>query len=189
MGWPAARGLMLIGALVLGGCGGTASPPAETSGDASSPELLPTPYTAEQIRDEWVPGLSLRVRSVLPRAEVYERWTVLSADEAGAEIEYVDLDDQGQTSGEPRTEWTSWTELRDHGSFEAGNAERERVSRETPLGSREGWLYRVHDEDEGTTTELFFADDFPGAPLYMATRRGDELLIEFEQLSRDRPGD
>ena len=111
------------------------------------------------------------------------------AEQEGVEIEYVTVDPEGNASGEPRTARSGWVELRDHASFPAANATRETAVRPTPLGMLDGWLYTVRDEAGGTTSEFFFADSLPGAPLQLRQTRGDELVMELEQVARSRPGD
>ena len=151
-----------------------------------SPQHLPRPFTAEQIRDEWVLGLTLVMRSVGPEGEARQRWTVVDADETGVAIEFLPIDASGSAAGPARTERSTWTQLRDHATFAASNATREAVTRETPLGTFEGWLYVVPDPEQGTATEFFFANDLPGAPLVMRVSRDGRTLMELTQVSRSK---
>ena len=151
-----------------------------------APQHLPRPFTAEQIRDEWVEGLTLVMRSVGPEGEARQRWTVVQADETGAVIEFAPIDSQGQAAGDARTERSTWTQLRDHATFSASSATREAVTRKTPLGTFEGWLYVVPDPEQGTVTEFFFANDLPGAPLEMRVSREGRTLMELTQVSRSK---
>lgn len=170
-------------ALVAAGCGGTTDQPAAAP-SSSAPELLPHPFTAEQIRDTWQPGLALVLRTTDSDGESFERWTVVDADGEGATIEFTPVDAAGQSTGEPRIARSSWIELRDHASFPAASASREPVTdRETPLGRLDGWLYTVRD-DEGGTTEFFFAAGLPGAPVTMRTTRDGATVRAFEQVAR-----
>jgi hypothetical protein len=147
---------------------------------------LPRPFTAEQIRDEWVEGLTVVMRSVGPEGESRQRWTVVDADETGAVIEFTPIDAKGEAAGAPRTERSTWNQLRDHATFAASSATREVVTRETPLGKYEGWLYRVPDPEQGTLTEFFFASELPGAPLVMRVSREGRTLMELTQVSRSK---
>jgi hypothetical protein len=181
---------VVLTAGLLVGCGGEREAEPVVDGDptvvSEAKGNLPQPFTAEQIRDEWRPGLTIDLFRITPEEEVAERWTVLFADEEGAEIEYAIVDNTDLISGEPRVEKKSWTELRDHATFPAANAQREEVVRETMLGNREGWLYTVRDEDAGTVTELFFAKELPGAPVHMRTMQGDQVILELYQVARRR---
>ena len=185
------------------GCGG--NPPAENqSHDASGleappavpvaaaldpddPTLLARPFTAEQIRDEWVPGLRLLMQRTTPEETRIERWTVITADEVGADIEYAIIADDGSVVGQPSLELSTWIELRDHASFPADHTTREWVARTTQLGELEGWLYRVTGDGDGTVQEFFFVPELPGAPVEMRILEGDTTVFELEQTARLRP--
>lgn len=189
-------GCLLILALVPG-CGADRTPPPAGRGDraaandggpaAERSSILPRPFTAEQIRDEWVPGLTIRFRRTTPGEVKLERWTVVAADEEGAQIEFTVVDASGNTVGQPDVQRAGWVELRDHASFPAQRASRAEATRETPLGLLDGWLYTVRDDEAGTVTEFFFARKFPGAPVLMRTTRAGEPVLELTQLERRRP--
>lgn len=173
------------------GCGAGEAPsaPSETSVDLDPEDrsILVRPFTAEEIRDEWVPGFRLLMRRSYPEEIRIERWTVLTADEDGVEIEYATIADDGSVEGDPSVSRSSWTELRDHASFPAAHSTRERVSRETALGHFEGWLYRVADPEAATVQEFFFVPTLPGAPVQMRILDGEETVLELEQTARLRP--
>jgi hypothetical protein len=195
--------MQLFGILIIvGGIGCSQEPGSNTdpSGPGGGPAavnsshresddstLLPTPFTAEEIRDEWIEGFQIVIQRRSPSEERLERWTVVRADEDGAVIEYADIDAYGNVSGEPTIQRSSWQELRDHASFAADHASRERVVRQTPLGEFEGWLYIVGDNESGTTTRFFFASELPGAPVAMEMVDDGTTLVALEQLERYRP--
>ncbi len=154
--------------------------------DAEDPTLLERPFTAEQIRDEWGVGLQLTILQTSPEGEERQRWTVVSADGEGCEIEYATLDDDGNVTGEPTVQRTGWVELRDHASFKAEHSTREDVTRESDLGRLEGWLYKVRDEEAGTLTEYFFAKSLPGAPVHLRSLKDGETIYEMAQLAHER---
>ena len=185
-----AREIVLLSLCVLfWGCQDdpeAASEPAPTETVESS-EILPQPFTAEQIRDEWVPEFQLKMLRRSGESEELERWTVVEADDLGAKIEFASIDEEGQIVGEARTERTLWTDLRDHASFPASQSNREQVTRDTDLGTLEGWLYTVDDPDAGTVTEFFFASDLPGAPVEMRIRADEVVVMELRQIARSRP--
>jgi hypothetical protein len=170
------------------GCEPATEQTAEEPSTAKPPEkLLPRPFTAEQIRDEWIPGFQLKMLRRLSEAQDLEQWTVVTADEEGAEIEYASLDAEGNVVGDPRVERTTWTALRDHASFPVDQASREEVTRTTELGELTGWLYTVKDLEAGTVTEFFFAKDLPGAPVDFRMKAADLVVMELRQVERSRP--
>ena len=116
-----------------------------------------------------------------------ERWTVVSADDEGVEIEYATIADDGSVEGDPSIARSSWVELRDHASFPATHSTRDWVSRETALGDFEGWLYRVAEPGAAVVNEFFFVPELPGAPVQMRSLEGDETVFELEQTARMRP--
>ncbi|HSN54582.1 MAG TPA: hypothetical protein VLT32_07900 [Candidatus Sulfomarinibacteraceae bacterium] len=181
-----------IAIAVLGlGCAGTEGPETEAELAAEigpgEPASLETPFTAEEIRDEWVEGLEITVRRWTPSAEAFESWAVVAADNAGVDIAAVRVDADGAPVGEPAARHSTWAELRDHAAFPADLAVRERMFRETPLGRFEGWLYTVDDPSSGTVNEFFFAESLPGAPLQVRVLRDGEVVEIFEQVERSRP--
>jgi len=197
-GMPSRGGLAaLVLALVSAawGCGprGPASPEAGAAASGSpevepgDPTILRRPFTAEQIRDEWVEGLTLVLVRTTPEGRTQQRWTVVSADADGAEIEYAILDAAGSPTGEVKVERSAWVELRDHASFPVGHSRREPASRETPLGTLEGWVYTVEDPEDGSVNEMFFASSLPGAPVLMSMSRSGVVAARMEMVERRRP--
>lgn len=169
--------LVLIALLLLAGC----------SSDSSDPSILQRPFTAEQIRDEWVPGLTIDMRPETPEGVVVQRWIVVAADAEGVDIERAMLDEAGEPSADRQVQRAGWVELRDHASFPADRSTLEEVTRETALGTLDGWLYRVRDEESGGVTEFFFARSLPGAPVHMRAEQSGRLVMELTQIARSRP--
>ncbi len=196
--WTGCLLIVVMGA-VLAGCGASSedadtvpTDEANTIGttltDPDDPSILRRPFTADQIRDNWLPGQEIDIVRRTPEGETVHRWTLVSADEQYAEIRYEVLDEQGRVSGEPELERTAWSELRDHATFPAATATLEQTTRETALGTLEGWLYTVRDEEADTISTYFFAESLPGAPVYFSVRAseesGGELRMEMEQIAR-----
>lgn len=147
-------------------------------------EILERPFTAEQIRGEWVDGLRITIRKWSPEAEVFELWTVVQTDAEGVDIESAVLGESGVGVGEAVSHHSGWVELRDHASFPADRATRDRVTRETALGELDGWLYTVADPDGSRKSEFFFAESLPGAPVFVHVLQGGEVVEIFEQVER-----
>lgn len=183
--------VVLIVLLFLPGCGNgngrVEQPRAVVDLDPDDPSILMRPFSADEIRDEWVPGFRLLMRRSYPERTLIERWTVVSADSEGVDIEYATVLDDGSVEGEPTITRSGWVELRDHASFPAAHSTREWVSRETALGDFEGWLYRVAEPGAAVVNEFFFVPGLPGAPVQMRTLEGDATVFELEQTARLRP--
>jgi gamma-glutamylcyclotransferase (GGCT)/AIG2-like uncharacterized protein YtfP len=173
--------------LALVACSGSVDhdPPGPPSAETVSAEFLPRPFTSEQIRDAWGDGFTIHLRQSTPERVERFRWTVVAADEEGVEIEYATIDESGAVQFEPRIERSSWDELRDHATFPRQTTTRERVERETPLGSLEGWLYVSQDARAGTVTEMFFTERLPGAPIFARTTQDGRIVAEMVQLKRN----
>lgn len=173
------------------GCGGGGAPVEQAQVtvdlDPDDPTILQRPFTAEEFREEWVPGFRLLMRRSFPEETRIERWTVVAADEEGAEIENAAIAEDGSVEGEPSVSRSSWTELRNHASFPATHSTREWVSRSTALGEYEGWLYTVADPEAATVQEFFFVPSLPGAPVQMRILDGEATVLELEQTARLRP--
>ncbi len=190
---------ILVPILIVSGCGRSEgpgeTPEPEIAADptptaeiaAEKPTILERPFTAEEIRAEWVPGLRLLLRRTTVEGSVVEKWTVLAADEEGVDIESVVVANDLNAEGEPSVNRSTWIELRDHASFPAASATREWVTQSTLLGELDGWLYRVYEEEQGSTQEFFFAASLPGAPVQMRILQGETTVFELEQTARLRP--
>ncbi len=187
--------LLMAAGLVAGGCGQTdmttARPaPAEVVDEAALPDThLPTPFTADEIRLEWIEGFELVMRRSSPDGDYLERWRVVSADDEGVEIEFAAIDGLGETVGEPRRQRSGWEELRNHAVFAADRASRTWVVETTPLGELEGWLYSVREPEGDTVAHYFFAESLPGAPVRLRVVSGDEAVLELVQIERFRPSE
>ncbi|MEM7048183.1 MAG: hypothetical protein AAF604_00925 [Acidobacteriota bacterium] len=146
-------------------------------------ETLPTPYTAEQIREAWVPGLVVVSRVEASGQTILTRTEVIAADSEQVTLSAQQTDPDGNYLPEVAEHKASWTELRDHARFPADRAERRRQRRETPLGELDGWLYEV-DHGDGSRGSFFFADDYPGSPVVFVQYHGKAATMLSEQIER-----
>lgn len=154
---------------------------------ATAGDLLPHPFSAEQIRDAMPVGLVVVVENTTPSQSARQQWKVVAADADGLTIEYSNLGADGEILGEAVSQPTTWIDLRNHASFPSAHAQRREATRETALGKLEGWLYTVEDPKAGTVNELFFAADYPGAPVHMTVTRGEDQMLLMQQLERRLP--
>jgi len=143
------------------------------------PARLPTPYTAEQIRDAWQPGFQLEMRSSEAGVATVQRLTVVSATPETVTIRSESLGENGEAREPARESSAKWAELRDHASFEATKATRERAECHSRLGSLPGWRYATTTAS-GDALTLCFADATPGPPVEYEKRREGKLLSRTE---------
>ena len=188
--------LASLALLALSACDRPAPPPVAAAPEASLPapapapppsEFLEHPFTAEEIRDEWIPGFTLEVQMSSPAGDELQRWTVVGADAEGADIEYAPsirwaTSSAGRRSGAPPGPSSATTR-----AFPAANATRQEATRSTALGELDGWLYTVRGAAAGEVTELFFARSLPGAPVEMAVMKDGEVVSGMSQIARRRP--
>ncbi len=154
--------------------------------DAATDDCLPTPYTAEQIRDSWPLGMQVVTRYTTPGGVNSSRTVVTAWSPEKVSMTDQGVDKRGGAVGEVRAFDATWEELRDHARFLIATSSRERTTRETPLGELDGWQYRVEEEDGGVS-EFFFPDRFPGAPVvYSKTKDGVQVFLS-EVISRELP--
>jgi hypothetical protein len=108
------------------------------------PGLLPTPFTAAEIREATGAGKTISIRIELPDGTTTSRVNRFSETDAdGATLERWSLDDRSDLS----TNRVTWLELQQHAAFDA---ETTSVSTETlsiPLGEVECLRY---DTEDGT---------------------------------------
>ena len=149
----------------------------------SAQEYLPTPYTAEEIREAWQVGFELTTHHMTPEGEEISMTRVEAWSQGKVEMSAVTFDIAGDPKGEPRLVESTWEELRDHARFPSAIAARERAQRETVMGELEGWLYRVAGE-EGRRSEFFFADGLPGPPVVYSHFEGDAEVLRVEMIDR-----
>lgn len=171
--------LALVAPLV--GCGAATPGPLEPS----DPTLLQRPFTAEQIRAEWVPGLHVTLhRWSRDQGESIEHMRVRDATAEVAVIEVSVTTERGEALGPAQELTATWEELRDHASYPAARATLEERRLETELGTRDCLCYRV--TMDGVVTDYWFARDLPGPPVHMEERHDGELVLTLDQVTRTR---
>jgi hypothetical protein len=153
---------------------------------APPPAVLPTPYTAEQIREAWQPGFRVEMRTTEADVATRQRMTVVSATAETVTIRSEPLGENGEASEPARESTATWSELRDHALFPAASTTRERAECHSRLGSLPGWRYATTTANGGSLT-MCFADATPGPPVEYETRREGKLLSRTEHTHYGRP--
>lgn len=120
------------------------------------PGLLPTPFTAAEIRDATGRGKTISIRIDLPDGTATGRFNRFSETDAeGATLERWSREDRSDLSADR----VSWLELQRHAAFDEATTE---VGRETlvlPLGTLDCLRY---DTADGV---FWFSPSHPGMPV------------------------
>ncbi|MEN0065897.1 MAG: nuclear transport factor 2 family protein [Myxococcota bacterium] len=148
-----------------------------TKGEA----MLPTPFTAAQIREAMPVGAFFEHESQGPDDDAPQRttWEVVKADEQGCTIAYGG-------EGAKQEKAHTWEELRDHARFPAPftTVTDERI--DTALGPLDCRRYTVQspESEPGPTRHFWFCPAMPGAPVRMHTVQDDKVIARFELVAR-----
>ncbi|MDQ0727164.1 hypothetical protein [Microbacterium sp. W4I20] len=120
------------------------------------PGLLPTPFTADEIRDATGPGRVIRLLLEGPDGPLGEHVNRFrETDAEGATLDrWAAADPKAVVSHR-----VTWTELQGHAAFDAGTTSVSTVSLTTPLGDL---TCRRYDTDDGV---FWFSVDHPGMPV------------------------
>jgi hypothetical protein len=168
----------LTRAAIAFGCAALAAP---ALAQAPPSAKLPTPYTAEQIREAWQPGFRVEMRTTQAGAESRSRMTVISATPESALIRSEEIAASGAASAPPADVTATFSQLRDHALFDATRARRERAECRSQLGAMPGWRY-VTTDPGGAVLTMCFADATPGPPVEFETSRDGALLSRTEHV-------
>jgi hypothetical protein len=132
------------------------------------PGLLPTPFSAAEIRDASGSGKTIRVLVEQPDGERFERINRFSdCDAEGATLERWLVAADGGVEGEVSAGRVTWLELQWHAAFPA---ERTTVTEETlelPIGRLDCIRYETREGDvaDAPVESFWFARAFPGMPV------------------------
>ncbi|GAA1958635.1 hypothetical protein [Agromyces allii] len=138
------------------------------------PGLLPTPFTAGEIRAASGSGKTIRLLVETPGGERFERVNrFVDLDDEGATLEQWRLDAAGDVDGEVTSERVTWRELQEHAAFPVEHATRSSVSLDLVLGGEDALLdcllYEVRqghgDGGDPEVARFWFALDHPGMPV------------------------
>ncbi|MBS1697842.1 MAG: hypothetical protein JST25_05490 [Actinobacteria bacterium] len=126
--------------------------------------LLPTPFTAEELRDALRGGVTIRLRVEAPDGTVTERVNRYSAgDDEGVLLENHPLGAPGEAVGGR----VAWRELQAHAALPAHRTTITRETIEHPLGRLDCLRYDLHDDEGGAV--FWFALAHPGMPVQYDT--------------------
>ncbi len=171
--------------------GSPGAPAASPEAGAEATEMLPTPFTAEQIREGMPVGLVFDWSETKEGATSHVRWTVIAADEATVTIRFDGIDADGQLlEGEAAEKTFPFAELREHALFASALAARSETRARTAVGRGKAWTYVVRSPEgiePASVTAFTFLQALPGPPAHMATKVGDVVFHELTQVRRSGP--
>ena len=150
------------------------------------PDHHPTPFSAEQIRDAFMPGRIVRSEVVVggEAPTVRVRRDVRADADAGVYAMSTEGPD-GETIEAPEEGASTWLELQGHASMPIETTTIEPVTVDVPMGRFEGLLYTRVDGD--VVDRFWFATARPGAPLRMERRVGGELVYSSTAIEERGP--
>lgn len=133
-------------------------------------EHLPTPFTAEQIRDA-CRGRRWKIVTEAPGAEpVVQLTEFLGSDDEGTTMRATIVGADGRPAAEPEEHRATWEQLRQHAQFPAESTTVDDDHITHPLGELDTLRYTV---DIGDRQRVFwFATAYPGMPVRSTTLVG-----------------
>lgn len=139
------------------------------------PDHLPTPFTADEIREGCPPGRTVRSLVHEKGEAPYLRITrFVSGDAEGAEQETWTETPDGARLTEPQRRRTAWLDFQGHASMPAATTAIAEEEIEIPAGRFACLRYTRSDGDEVDT--FWFAKVAPGMPLKFEERVAGELV-------------
>jgi hypothetical protein len=140
------------------------------------PDHLPTPFTAEEIRDACPPGRTLRYRherAGQPATVRVSRYVAVDAE--GCDQEAWEEAEDGARLGAPERSRSTWLELQRHASFSAATTTRDEEEIDVPAG-KFACLRYTRTDDSGTW-QFWFARELPGQPVRYERQVGERVLM------------
>jgi hypothetical protein len=138
------------------------------------PDLLPTPFTADEIRRGCPPGRTIRLRVETIGAEPFIRINrFVDCDADGASIENTRLDAAGEPIGPTEARRSTWHQLQAHAAFARDLTTMSEERLELPIGALECVQYEVVEGSSITT--FWFAKSVPGMPVKVESREDGRL--------------
>lgn len=161
-------------------------PPPETH--RLSPDHLPTPFSADQIRLAAAPGtrVAFRLEQVGESVHV-DRWEFLDGDDVGGERRRWAETPDGTVIEGPDVTYSMWSALQQHASYPGDRTSLDSATVTIAPGAFECWRYTVTDPDSATVTRAWFAPDLPGPPIVLETRVENAVVFRMELVEISRP--
>jgi hypothetical protein len=150
------------------------------------PDHHPTPFSAAQIRDGFVPGREVRTLTERAGEEpfVHVRRHVSADAETGVYQFWTETLD-GREIEAPEQDGSTFLVLQGHASMPVASTTIEPVEIDVPMGHFEGLRYTRTAGDNVDT--FWFALARPGAPVRIERRIGGEVVFSATAISERQP--
>lgn len=150
------------------------------------PGLLPTPFTADEIRQGCPDGRLIRLRIEADGRLVAFRTNRFSAGDAeGATLESRRFSADGTETGPAEADRVTWRQLQAHAAFPADSTTRIAETIETALGTKACLRYTRVDGDEVST--FWFATSAPGMPIRFESAKGGRVTSRVTMIENSMP--
>jgi hypothetical protein len=137
------------------------------------PGILPTPFTAAEIREETGSGTTIRLRIEHPDGTVGERMNRFrDTDAEGATLERWATDDPDAVVASRVT----WAELQAHAAFPTDGTSVSTEALETPFGTLDCRRYDTAEEPGGPVASFWFSLAHPGMPVRFEVAVGGGVM-------------
>ena len=133
------------------------------------PGLLPTPFTADEIRVACGSGRTMRLLVEEPDGERFQRISRFrDCDDEGATLERWRVAADGGVEGEVSSGRITWHELQEHAAFPADRTTVSTETLELPIGRLQCLRYdtRVAEPTDAPVATFWFARTHQGMPVY-----------------------
>ena len=151
------------------------------------PDHLPTPFSADQIRDGCPTGRLIAIRDEEPgAAPTYRQIRFIQTDADGATQAFTPAGAQGAPIGPTVERRSTWLELQGHASQTAEHTTCEEATIDLAWGPEPCWLYVVTTPDG--EMRFWFARRLPGMPVVVESWEHGRLTGRSEVVASSTPG-
>jgi hypothetical protein len=163
----------------------SSSPDVTKPAGSAAPEMAPTPYSAEEIRNANQPGTIYRykVETSGSPLELKVLEFTLGTSAESAEVKEQSLDEAGQPKGPAKVGRSSWEDVRRHAEFPRAGLKVEPGSIEVPAGKFEAMVYTV-SAPNGDTMRFYFAKSYAGPPVLFYKEHGGARVMTSTLIER-----
>lgn len=145
--------------------------PKDSDPHLLGPDLLPTPFTADEIRDAARGGKTIRMLIEEPDGRTQLRVNRFrDADDKGATLERWTSSPTGIVEGEITRTSVTWRELQGHAAFPANLTTLSSETLDLPLGRVDCLRYEVRETADADPEIFWFATAHPGMPVRYESR-------------------
>ena len=150
------------------------------------PGLLPTPFTADEIREGCPDGRLIRLLVEVDGQEPFIRTNhFIDGDDEGSTLESQRLALDGTPISDRESTRVTWRQLQAHASFPADTTTRTEETLDIEIGSLECLRYTAVDGSEVST--FWFARSMPGMPVRYQAEAGGRVVNRVTMIENRLP--